>query len=113
MDGESERIISDESWICSKDSPVLFNQLRSGEIYDARIGEGWREIDFDDLSWNNDRKSLKQPKGTLRLCDCEPIRKDKEYRYINAFKNADDNWVLDFGQNISGFVHIKNLVARG
>lgn len=103
----TERIISDESWICSKNSPVIFNQLRSGETYDARIGEDWREVGFDDSEWVNARKSADIPKGILRECHCEPIIKDKEYCYTSVFKNAAGNWVLDFGQNISGFVHLS------
>lgn len=112
-DGTSEHIITDESWLCSKDSPVLFNQLRSGEVYDARIGEQWRQVGFDDTNWVNARKSSNIPKGTFRLCECEPIRKDIQYHYKNVFKNSVGNWVLDFGQNISGFIHIKTVQTEG
>lgn len=109
----SERIISDESWVCSKNSPVIFNQLRSGETYDARIGECWRNVDFDDSQWINARRCADLPKGVLRECLCEPIRKDTEYCYVDAFKNSSGNWVLDFGQNISGFVHVRMQDEEG
>ncbi len=109
----TQRIVSDNSWISSKCSPVLFNQLRSGETYDANIGESWRQSDFCDDGWINARISEKAPTGVLRRCECEPIIKDTEYRYINAFKNTAGNWVLDYGQNISGFVRVSFSGKKG
>jgi len=108
-----EKIVSDESWICSKNSPILFNQLRSGETYDARVGEAWRFDNYDDSDWINARASKKLPKGVLRECPCEPIIRDTEYQYIDAFINASGNWVLDFGQNMSGFVRVEYCGESG
>lgn len=36
-DGRTETLVSDESWLCCREqSPVRYNQLRSGMVYDAR-----------------------------------------------------------------------------
>ncbi len=99
-----ETVKSDESWLCSKKSPVRFNQLRSGEVYDARIGELWRTPCYDDGDWICAVRAEKAPSGVFRECTCPPIRIDREYKAVKIFKNSVGNYVLDFGQNISGFV---------
>lgn len=99
-----EIIKSDESWLCSKKSPVIFNQLRSGEVYDARIGELWRMPDYDDSDWIYAVRSETAPSGVLRECTCPPIRIDREYKAVKIFKNSVGNYVIDFGQNMSGFI---------
>ena len=103
-----EWVLSDESWrCCEESSPVRFNQLRSGETYDSRIPENWCELNYDDSGWKNARFCEKIPTGTLRECRCQPIREDCEYSMKTCFKNQVGNWVLDFGQNMSGYVRLR------
>lgn len=109
----TEILTSDEAWLCSKNSPVLFNQLRSGETYDSRIGEVWRYSDFNDSDWVSARQAEKKPSGVLRECLCQPIREDREYVPQNIFKNSSGNWVIDFGQNISGYVRVDLCKPEG
>lgn len=43
MDGSRELITSDENWKCSV-SPIIYNGLHTGEIYDARMEQkGWNK----------------------------------------------------------------------
>lgn len=113
FDDQVKYIVSNEDWLCSKNSPVLFNELRSGETYDFRIGEDWKNKDFDTSDWTNARFSKKVPKGVFRLCDCQPIRKFEEFKAKSIFVNANGNYVIDFGQNVSGFVRVKLKQSEG
>ncbi len=109
----TEYLNSDEGWLCSENSPVIYNQLRHGESYDARIGEEFLNQDLDTSNWVPARISLRQPVGVLRECPCQPIRVDKILSAQKIFKNGKSNWVIDFGQNISGYVTVKIQGNRG
>ena len=54
-------------------SPIVYNDLRMGYKYDARLEmPGWCDVDYDDSAWDNAIWE-KTPKGTPRLCMSEPI----------------------------------------
>lgn len=109
----TEVVVSDEDWLCSRDaSPVRFNQLRSGERYDARLGEAWRMPGFDDSAWTRARRAA-SPGGVLRRCECEPIREQAVYPIREVFQNAAGNWVVDFGQNFSGYLRVRLAQEAG
>ncbi len=98
-------ILSDESWVVSLDAtPVIYNQLRSGETYDCRKGEKFRL--FGTEGYLPVKLSENPPKGILRECLCQPIREFERYTAVATFKNAKGRTVYDFGQNISGYLDI-------
>ena len=50
-DGSRVTIAGDQSWK-SADSPIVYNTIYSGEIYDARLEQpGWDQPGFDDSKW--------------------------------------------------------------
>ncbi len=103
MDGET--ILSDQSWVTSLDTtPVIYNQLRSGETYDCRKGEKFRL--FGTEGYLPVKLSEDPPKGILRECLCQPVREFQRYTPVATFKNAKGRTVYDFGQNISGYLDI-------
>lgn len=105
--GHTDYIYSDQSWVCcEQDSPVRFNQLRSGEIYDARYAVDWMQPGYDDSHWQPARLSSSVPAGILRECTCQPVREMREYAPVSVFQNAGGYWVLDFGQNMSGYLRL-------
>lgn len=112
-DDDTLYIRSDEIWICSDNSPYLFNQLRSGETFDFRISSNWMLPDFDTTNWKNARFSENVPTGVFRKCSCPPIRKFESFSPINIFKNSNNNYIIDFGQNISGFVRVRLCMPEG
>lgn len=106
-DGRKQEISSDGSWRCTEASPYLFNALRSGETYDARLEEpGWNNIGFDDSAWQNAVVDTNAPKGVLRHCLCEPIREFETYQPARVIKH-EDSYVFCFPQNISGYVRLR------
>ncbi|MGI5922769.1 MAG: family 78 glycoside hydrolase catalytic domain [Lentisphaeria bacterium] len=98
---------SDDSWRCNTASPVTYNQLRSGEHFDARLYDpAWTSKDFNDHDWPNAICDNTPPSGTFRYCDCEPIRECGEYKAQKMIE-VDDGVIFDIGQNISGYVRIR------
>ncbi len=102
VDGET-LIESDESFLCIEDSFVIHNQLRSGEIFDARkYDEDWKNVDFDDSSWHIAVIDTKHT-PILKECRCEPIREMERYDFVNVIA-TEKGYVLDFGFNMSGYI---------
>ncbi len=93
---------SDDSFLCTEKSFVVHNQLRSGEIFDARIYDPhWKELGFDDSAWKNAVVDTAfSPE--LRECVCEPVRECEFYDYETCIK-TDRGYLFDFGVNMSGY----------
>lgn len=136
--GEEQVITADESFK-THPSPVLFDDLRSGEIYDANKEiAGWNMPGFDDSAWHN-AISAETPRGEARLCTAEPIVvlkelepvsiredcgicfKDGLHPYIerntggqlpieNEYKKG---YLYDFGENLAGNVVLKIKGEKG
>ena len=70
--GEKTVITADESFK-THPSPILLDDLRCGEIYDAnKEVAGWNLPEFDDSAWAN-CISAETPRGETKLCTAEPI----------------------------------------
>lgn len=96
--------------VCS--SPIVFDDLRFGEYYDANKElEGWNKIGYDDKDWDN-AISVIGPKGVLRNSIAEPIRISKELKPVRILKQ-DDGFVYDFGENNSGVCTLKIKANKG
>ena len=99
-DGREFILQSDESFkVC--DSPILFDDYRCGEYYDARLEiEGFHFSDFDDSDFKNAIK-VKSPRGEKRLCTADPVKFYGEIKPVSVFKQL-NGWVYDFGENNTG-----------
>ncbi len=107
-------LTSDEHWKANDQNAWLFNQLRSGEYFDARLyDENWINPDFDDSGWQTAVSDTTPPSGTFRLCPCEPIRVDKIYPALSVADRGEGRYIFDFGQNMSGFVKLTVNQAAG
>ncbi|MEM9833123.1 MAG: family 78 glycoside hydrolase catalytic domain [Bacteroidota bacterium] len=111
--GETQRIVSDESWKTINQGPIQFDGIRNGETYDARLEmPGWNEAWFDDSLWKNVVISL-GPEGQLRAQMIPPIRVKQEIRPISMTEVQPGVWVFDLGQNIAGYSRLKIAGPRG
>lgn len=102
---EPLRIEADESFRTSP-SPIFFDDIRYGEYYDAsKSCEGWAEPYFDDSSWE---KALlaDPPRGEMRLCTAEPIKKQYTLKPQKIMK-CKDGYVYDFGKNTAGLCELN------
>lgn len=104
-DGET-LVSSDDSWVCSTDSFITFNQLRSGERFDARkYNPKWTENDFDDSEFYPVIVDDNPPEGKFVLYKAQPVREKETFYPQRIFRNK-NGYVVDFGQNLSGYVQL-------
>lgn len=110
-DGSKEVIVSDNTWKYTP-GPITFNDIYGGEDYDARMEQNaWDKAGFDDKHW---RPAVVQqaPNGVLRPQQLTSVRRMKEYDPISV-NRIDTSYVMDMGQNLSGYSGIKVSGKRG
>lgn len=113
VDGKTA-ITSNEEWKCKDESAVIFNALRSGEHFDARLyDEKWADVDYDDADWEYAVVDTNPPKGIFRECKCEPITEFEEYKPQSVYKISDNSFVFDIGQHIAGYVRLTANCEAG
>ena len=88
-DGIVQTICTDESWSWSNDGPIRFADLKDGEIYNAQMKP----------SYAGKAQVVAAPKAPLVASDNVPVR-EKERFSATLRKNN----VLDFGQNMAGYL---------
>lgn len=106
VDGTNETIITDESWKSSTGS-IITSEIYDGETIDARKEKtGWNTSSFNDSAWQGVKiKTSGAP--TLVATYNEPIRKKETFKPIKTIATPKGEKVLDFGQNLVGWVQIK------
>ena len=98
-------IESDESFkFCS--SPILFDDFRCGEYYDARLEmPDFHSVSFDDSGLKNAIR-VKAPRGEQRLCDADPVRIYGEIEPLSVTRHQ-NGWLYDFGENNTGVCRLS------
>lgn len=108
-DGTVEELVTDESWKTSE-SPIVFNNIYSGEYYDARREQqNWDTYSFNDTNWK--KVKIAPPAASLLKAQAlPPIRVTKEIEPVSFKKITDSHYLFDMGQNFAG---ISRLVIKG
>ncbi len=111
-DGSSELIITDDSWKTTN-GPIIISDIYDGEIYDSSLEmPGWNNRGYDDSSWS--LAELKNfSKKEIISSDSEPVRKQEQLKPIDIFETPRGEKVIDFGQNLVGWVKLKINGAKG
>ena len=108
-DGTTAIIPTDGTWLAATERSLTENSIYHGEHYDARLAE----------EWSSDREGytpaiLLEPTGESILPSPLPQILVEEYRdFTEAHLHPDGRVILDFGQNMSGFVRIERAGKRG
>lgn len=93
---------SDESWMASNEGPIRSNDLQLGETVDARKQiEKYHEVKVKEYGYEN-----------LICANSLPIR-EKEAFDAKLIHTPDGNKVLDFGQNLAGWVSFRVEAKNG
>lgn len=127
-DNTTTEIVSDGSWKYTL-SPITFNDIYGGEDYDARLEQkGWNIAGFDDSNW---KPVVIQdaPKGKLTPQLVAPVKIMNRYgtqslkklsateidsATLKTKRKIDPSaFVLDMGQNLSGFPEITVRGKKG
>ncbi len=105
-DGTKESVVSDESWKSTTGS-IRYAEIYNGEIIDAREQRtGWRQAGYDASRWNG--VTIKDyDKSMLIATQNEPVKKHETFTPVKIFTTPKGEQVVDFGQNLVGWVTIK------
>jgi hypothetical protein len=110
-DGSEELISSNEHWKYDL-SPITFNDIYGGEDYDARLEQpGWNGPEFNDNHWKP-VVVQEPPLGKLRSQALTGVRCMEKFK-VKSVNKIEDSYVLDMGQNLSGYPVIKIAGKRG
>jgi len=137
--GEESVCITADEQLRTHASPILLDDLRIGEFYDAREEiEGWNLPEFDDSDWHNAIPS-ETPRGIPTLCTAEPIVTLKELSPVSVTPNKRAHlttyrhkaleaelgeqiplpeeychgYLYDFGENLAGNTVLRIRGRRG
>ena len=125
--------LTDENGVCTeieaseecvtKESATVFNDLRCGEHYDARLEvKGWADVDLDDSDWEK-AITVPSPKGEKRICLADPIVETMVLDPVSikpdtlGSMNKDfikmSGYLYDFGVNAAGVPVLKIKGKKG
>ena len=106
-DGSARQLLTDGEWEYTLDSPLIDNGVYDGEYYDARKEFDWATPAafpgrFSPVTVLPDAPGVLEPRFT------PPIRVVETRPYQNWWRSESRGTViLDFGQNMPGFVRLK------
>lgn len=101
-DGSQETIISDQNWKSST-GKITYSELYNGETIDNRKEIApWTPVKVENFSYNN-----------LVPTTTELVTKHEIFKPVNIITTPKGETVIDFGQNLSGFVHFKTSGIAG
>lgn len=104
-DGQTEEIITDNSWKFFS-GPIRKNNVYLGEVYDAGYEiEGWETEGFNDSKWNSPVES-EGPGGALQKSFFPPIQETDRKIPVSITPADDDAWLVDMGVNFTGLYRI-------
>lgn len=105
-DGSKEQIISDGSWKSSTGA-IVYSEIYNGETIDARKAKtGWNNINYNDRDWASVGEA-NFSKDNLIATENEPVRKQETFNPVKIFTTPKGEKVIDFGQNLVGWVVMK------
>ncbi|HBL40822.1 MAG TPA: hypothetical protein DDY98_04330 [Ruminococcaceae bacterium] len=132
-DGTQHLLQADET-VKTASSPYLFDDLRCGCVFDARMEQnGWNLPGFDDSAWQT-AKIAERPRGEKKLCRASAIVRTETKRAVSVTKRSlapyqprhdvpptpnpfmspqREGWVFDFGENVSGVPILKVSGQKG
>ncbi len=111
-DGTKQVVQTDDSWKYAY-GPIRMSDLYNGETYDARLElKGWDENGYNDTRW---KPVALVPPGaeTLLAGNSSPARKHEVFAARQIITTPKGETVIDFGQNLVGWVQFKVKGAAG
>ena len=105
-DGTVQTIPTDRTWKTNSGA-CSFNNLYSGEVYDARlVHKGWTTPGFDDKKWMP-AIEVEAPAKILTSQQMPPIRVVREVKPVSMRKIDDYTYIYDMGENMTGVCRLQ------
>ncbi|MGI6496735.1 MAG: family 78 glycoside hydrolase catalytic domain [Kiritimatiellia bacterium] len=96
---------SDDTWK-TRPSPIVFNALRNGEHYDARLETpGFADPDASERGWKRVARTP-SPGGLVVEEEAAPCRAGERCKPVKHIVLPDGATVFDFGRNLAGWCEI-------
>ncbi|MBE6980413.1 MAG: alfa-L-rhamnosidase [Ruminococcaceae bacterium] len=100
-DGTCDTIISDESWDWSNDGPIRFADNKDGEVVNAN-----REPSYSANAKVTSHNVIPTASNNVPVTEHERFTP-------NVTKAPNGKWLLDFGQNIAGYICLQIRAKEG
>jgi len=105
-DGSKESIVSNDSWK-SATGGIRYSEIYNGETFDARLEKkGWTLADYDDKDWAAVKVGT-HSLANLIATENELVKKQEVFHPVKIFTTPKGERVIDFGQNLVGWVIVK------
>ena len=109
--GRHELVVTDGSWLV-KSSPILHNDIYTGEVYDARLEEPlWASAGCDVSGWQA-AVVRKAPDGKLTAHDAPTDKVIETLKPLSLVRNNEGVWTATFDHVISGRIHLKGIRGK-
>ena len=111
-DGTTGVIATDETWK-STTGEVRYSEIYNGETIDHNKAQaGWSSVGFNDSNWSG-VKVQDYSKNVLLATYNEMVKKHETFKPLRIFKTPKNERVIDFGQNLVGWVVLKVKGKKG
>jgi alpha-L-rhamnosidase len=112
QDGSSDSVITNQYWKYSTGA-IQSADIYNGETFDAKKEKkGWLDPDYDDSAWPG-VKTASFSNSHLVATYNEPIRMHETFKPKRIFTTPKGEKVIDFGQNLVGWVQIRIKGSTG
>ena len=112
-DGSKQIVATDNTWR-TLPSPIHYNSVYYGELYDARSEtEGWAGPHLDDSQWEQ-VACVSGPTGELSAMTAptDKIVEVLKPKSITRLEGSTARWEVDFGTEIAGWIRFKDIVGQ-
>lgn len=109
-------LISDENWKASQQGPIRENDMQQGEVVDLRLadmdkaGQAW--IDLADVSTYHEVSVVDFPTDSLCCSNAVSICEHERFEG-KIIKTPNGQTVIDFGQNLAGYIEVEITAKAG
>ena len=112
QDGSREVVSTNDTWRCHA-GEITKTDIYDGECCDARLAQHhWSEVSFDDAQWSS-VAHVEGPAAQLVASESAPVRIVRQLKPVHILVTPKGERVLDFGQNITGWVRYSLQGCKG
>lgn len=105
-DGHTETVVSGPGWR-SATGEITYSEIYNGETIDHRLTKkGWSQPDYDDSGWQGVDTAVYPLDNLIASCS-QPVKKHEYFHPIKLLTTPRGEQVIDFGQNLTGWVIVK------